>query len=99
MFVIIIFMFFILFRIMYCASVYDDMIGAIGSYALRDYAIRKLKSDGHSDSDSDFDIEKEFAAMKPVGQFVLEFWNWDKWTIIAEPHREEIRKYHFSKFK
>lgn len=93
MFFIIAFMFFILFRIMYCVSVYDDMIGAIGSYALRDYAIKKLKSDEHSD----FNIEKEFAAMKPVGTFVLEFWNWDKWSIIAEPHREEIKNYHFSK--
>ena len=79
MFFIIAFMFFILFRIMYCASVYDDMIGAIGSYALRDYAIKKLKSD----EPSDFNIEKEFAAMKSVEQFILEFWNWDKWTIIA----------------
>ena len=95
MFFVIAFMFFILFRIMYCASVYDDMIGAIGSYALKDYATRKLKSNEHSD----FNIEKEFAAMKPVEHFVLEFWNWDKWTIIAEPHREEIKKYHFSKFK
>ena len=95
MFFIIAFMFFILFRIMYCASVYDDMIDVIGSYALRDYAIRRLNSDERSD----FNIEKEFAAMKPVGQFVLEFWNWDKWSIIAEPHREEIKKYHFSKFK
>lgn len=95
MFFIIIFMFFILFRIMYCASVYDDMIGAIGSYALRDYAIKKLKSN----EPSDFNIEKEFAAMKSVEQFILEFWNWNKWTIIAEPHREEIKKYHFSKFK
>jgi hypothetical protein len=80
---------------MYCASVYDDMIEAIGSYALRDYAIRKLKSDGYSD----FNIEVEFAAMKPVEHFILEFWNWDKWTIIAEPHREEIKKYYFSKSK
>jgi hypothetical protein len=80
---------------MYCASAYDDMIDVIGSYALRDYAIRRLNSDERSD----FNIEKEFAAMKPVGQFVLEFWNWDKWSIIAEPHREEIKKYHFSKFK
>ena len=95
MFFIIAFMFFILFRIMYCASVYDDMIGAIGSYALRDYAIKKLKSY----EPSDFNIEKEFAAMKSVEQFILEFWNWDKWTIIAEPHREEIKKYHFSKLK
>lgn len=95
MFFIIAFMLFILFRIMYCASVYDDMIGAIGSYALRDYAIKKLKSD----EPSDFNIEKEFAAMKSVEQFILEFWNWDKWTIIAEPHREEIKKYHFSKLK
>ena len=93
MFFIIAFMFFILFRIMYCASVYDEMIGAIGSYALRDYAIRKLWSDEHSD----FNIEKEFAAMKPVEQFVLEFWNWDKWSIIAEPHREEIKKVSFFK--
>lgn len=94
MFFIVAFMFFILFRIMYCASVYDDMIGAIGSYALRDYAIRKLRNEH-----SDFNIEKEFAAMKPVEHFILEFWNWNKWSIIAEPHREEIKNYHFSKNK
>lgn len=93
MFFIIVFMFFVLFRIMYCASVYDDMIGAIGSYALRDYAIKKLKSDEYSD----FNIEKEFAAMKPVGQFVLEFWNWDKWSIIGELNREEIKNYYLKR--
>ena len=86
MFFAIVFIFLTLFcftRIAAMTVAYDTVVDAIFLYSMNSIS-----------KNTDFDFKKEYDSMLSPYVFLLQFWNWDMWSIIAEENREKIRNFY-----
>ena len=82
------FFIFIIGRVFFIAVTYDSVIDAIAIYYLN-----RLLQDNFSANK----LDEEFNKMKSLYTYYFEFWNWNKWTIIEETNRQEIRNFYLSR--
>lgn len=79
---------FLILRVFFVVIAYDNIIDAIAIYYLN-----RIWRDKFSMGD----LDDEFNKMKSLYVYYFEFWNWNKWNIIAKTNRQEIKNFYLSR--
>ena len=88
-FFIIVFSIFCFVRLFFVMESYATIMDSVAAYYLNGAVLKAQRT---------ITLEEEIKMMKSTGVFFFEFWNWDMWTIIAKPNREEIKSFCLSRY-